>query len=66
MKPEWKDAPKWAKVLLDGHAEEPSKYSWATAYRVGAKRQYCRGGRLVARVELTAAYTLVERRPDNG
>jgi hypothetical protein len=66
MKPEWKDAPKWANVLLDGGAEDPSKYSWAVEHEVGAKRQYCRGGRIVARVELTAAYTLVERRPDNG
>jgi hypothetical protein len=66
MKPEWKYAPEWAKVLLDGGAAEPSKYSWATAHKLGAKRQYCRGGRVVARVEQANLYILVERRPDNG
>jgi hypothetical protein len=66
MKLDWKDAPKWAKVLLDGGAEEPSKYSWAVEYAAGAKRQYCRGGMIVAKVEGTAFYILVERRPDNG
>jgi hypothetical protein len=66
MKPEWKDAPKWANVLIEGESEEPSRYSWAEAFEEGAVRQYCRGARLVARIEQVKSYKFVGRRPDNG
>jgi hypothetical protein len=56
---DWKRAPRWANVLLDGGCREPSRYSWAAAYETGAKRQYRDGGRIVAKVEHVTQYAVV-------